>query len=160
MNFLNKVKTFLAGENEFIPYVGLYNATGAIDATNPQHTQTLSPVEDAVVLVTAEDLTSSYADLGSEIEKEGYTKIGIWVKADVNDSENVTMKVVGLYETGGDEYEIDGISVKTLWSTGATDFNKYYEFETGAIPIVKIQAVAGTVGSTAGTLTINITKVN
>jgi hypothetical protein len=118
--------------------------------------QITSPVAN---LVTEEDLTASYADLGAEINAEGYTKLGVWVKADVNDSETVTLKVLGLHTTSGDEYDIDGISEKTLWTTGASDFNKYYEFEIGASPIIKLQAKAGTVGATAGDLTIDITKV-
>ena len=119
-----------------------------------------SSISDIIPLVTDEDLTASYADLGDEILTEGYSKVGIFLEADVNDSENATLKVLGLHETSGVEFEIDGVSVKTLWTTSATDFNRYYEFETGVIPIVKLQAIAGTVGATPGKLTINITKGN
>jgi len=125
-----------------------------------QFTKIHSPIKAAANLVTTENLTGAYADLGSEIDTEGYSKIGIWVKAVVNDSETVTMNVVGLHTTSGDEYELDAVSEKTLWTTGASDFNKYYEFEIGAVSLLKIQAKAGTVGSTAGTLTVDITKVN
>jgi hypothetical protein len=117
-------------------------------------------ISDTSTLVTEEDLTASYADLGDEILTEGYSKIGVWIEADVNDSETVTLKVLGLHETSGIEFDIDGISVKTLWTTSAVDFNEYYEYTIGAIPIIKLQAKAETVGSTAGDLTINITKSN
>lgn len=110
---------------------------------------------DAVDLVSAQDLTAAYADFGSEISMNGDNKLGIWITADVNDSEDVDLKVLGKWESGGtDEYEIDGIAVETLWTTGASDFKKYYEFDVGTIPYIQLQAIAGTVGATAGDLTI------
>ena len=90
----------------------------------------------------------------------GYTKLGIWLIADVNDSEDVTLKILGKHTSAGtDEYEIDGVSTKELWTSGASDFKKYYEVEVGAVPMIQLQAIAGTVGATAGDLTISITKI-
>lgn len=110
-------------------------------------------------LVSAQDLTASYADFGSEIDMRGYNRLGVYITTDVNDSENVDLKVLGKHESGGaDEYEIDGISVITLWTTGASDSKIYYEFDVGTIPFIQLQAVAGTVGTTAGDLTIVIDK--
>ena len=117
-----------------------------------------SVVKTVATWVTTQDLTASYADFGAEIPTEGYTKIGVWVKADVNDSTTVTLQALGLHTTAGDEFELDGIGEITLWTSGASDFNKYYEIEVGAVPIIQLQAKAGTVGATAGDLTISITK--
>lgn len=110
-------------------------------------------------LVTEQDLTDTYVDFGAEIPYGNYSKLGVWVEGDVNDSENVDLRIIGLHTTSGDEFEIDGVSEKSLWTTAATDFKKYYEIEVGAVPIIKLQAKAGTVGATAGDLTIKITKV-
>lgn len=124
--------------------------------TNPITSQYTTAVE----IVTAQDLTGSYADYGAEIDMRGYNKLGIYIIGDVNDSENVYLKALGKHTSAGsDEYEVDGFSVKTLWTTGASDFKKYYEFEVGAIPFIQLQAYAGTVGGTAGDLTISIVKV-
>lgn len=110
-------------------------------------------------IVSAQDLTDTYADFGGEIETLGCKSIGLWINCDVNNSEDVTLQVLGLHTSGGDEYDIDGINVKTLWTSGVSDFNKYYEFDVGVIPILQLQAKAVTVGATAGDLTIKATRL-
>lgn len=113
---------------------------------------------DPEVLVTAQDLTGSYADFGAEIDMQGYDGLNISIVADVNDSENVKLKVLGKMESGGtDEYEIDGNEI-TLWTTGASDFKKGYDFDPIGYPHLQLQAFATTPGSTVGDLTITITK--
>ena len=114
---------------------------------------------DVETLVTAQDLTDAYADFGSEIDMRGYNRLGVYIITDVNDSETVTLQVLGKHTSAGtDEYSIDGISEKTLWTTSASDGKLYFEFDIGTIPFVQLQAKAGTVGSTAGDLTISIDK--
>jgi len=111
-------------------------------------------------LATAQDLTNSYADLGTspEIDVSGQTTLGIWIDADVNDSVNVDLKAIGLHTSGGDVFEVDGFSEIALWTTGASNFKKYYEFDVGVLNFIKLQAKAGTVGATAGDLTVHTTK--
>lgn len=144
--------------------IGINSQTKAYDSsTNSLQNSTLNPVysryTDADTLVSAQDLTNAYADFGAEIDMQGYNRLGVFIVADVNDSENVTLKVLGKHESGGtDEYTIDGIPNETLWTTGASDFKKYYEFDVGTIPFIQLQAIAGTVGGTAGDLTIDINK--
>ncbi len=113
---------------------------------------------DSVELANSQALTSSYADLSGEIDINGINKIGIFIDADVNDSENVTMKLYGLYESGGTEYELNTNGEQSLWTTGASDFSKYYEINTGVFRYLKIKVKADTVGTTAGTITAHITK--
>lgn len=137
-------------------------------AYNPStNSQMVSPLKnvwnqytDPETLAEAQDLTDSYADFGVEIDMRGYNRLGVFIITDVNDSENVDLKVLGKHTSeGADKYEIDSISTKTLWTTGATDAKLAYTFETdGAIPFLQLQAIAGTVGSTPGDLTIVITK--
>ena len=152
---------FAAGD---VYEVGINAQTKAYDdSTNSMMTSQLNPdylrYTDVEALVTAQALTASYADFGAEIDMRGFNTVGIWVTIDVNDSQDVDLKVLGKHTSAGaDEFEIDGLSVKRLWTGAGTDSKIYYEFETGSIPYLQIQAVAGTLGATAGTLTIAITK--
>jgi hypothetical protein len=45
MNFLNKVKSFLVGSNEFVPYFWLHNDAGVISKTNPLPTDAIVTVD-------------------------------------------------------------------------------------------------------------------
>ncbi len=123
-------------------------------------TQDQSPLwtryTDFVTLVTAQDLTGSYADFGGQIDSRGYNTLGIVVTRDVNDSINVDLKVLAEMVSGGTvDIEIDGIATKSLWGASGADGSTYYEFEVGTIPFIQLQAIAGTVGATAGDLTID-----
>ncbi len=114
---------------------------------------------DVETLVSAQNLTSSYADYGAEIDMRGYTHLGIFVVVDANDSQDAYMKALGKHtESGTEEFIIDGIGEIVLWESSSLDFNKYWEFDTGVIPYIQLQAYATTVGVTPGDLTIYITK--
>ena len=145
--------------------IGLNLQTKAYDPTVNSHLNTIiSPIPqaytDVETIVSAKDLTSGYVDFGPEIDMRGYTKIGLFIEADTNNSTDVIVKVVGLKALGGSEFTIIGTDDVTLWTTSpGVDLNLYAEFEVGTIPYVQIQAKAGTVGATAGDLTIGINKV-
>jgi hypothetical protein len=114
---------------------------------------------DSELLVTAQDLTAVYADFGSEIDMTGYTHLRVAIVADVNTSDNVTLKVLGKDESAGtNEYELEGGTTQELWTTGAADMKISYTFDVKGTPIIQLQAIAGTLG-TAGDLTITITKI-
>jgi len=139
-----------------------YNATTdfnlssqkVIPQANSPHQKT-----DAEELVSAQNLTAAYANFGAEIDISDNRYLGLWVVYDVNDSDAVDLKLLGKYESGGtDEFEIDGLSVKRVFNSGDSDGKIYYEFDTGTINYIRVQAIAGTVGTTAGDLTININK--
>lgn len=114
---------------------------------------------DVEPLVSAQNLTASYADFGPEIDMRGFNVLGLWIITDVNDSRDVNIKALVKHTSDSiDEFEIDGVSTKQLWGSSGSDNKKYYEFNVGAVPIVQLQAMAGTVGATPGDLTILITK--
>jgi len=144
--------------------VGINGQEKAFDAsTNSTMVSSLNNVwnqyTDSETLVTAQDLTAAYADFGAEIDVRGYNTLGVFVVSDVNDSENVTLKALAKTTSGGtDEFELESNGSYELWTTGASDAKTYYEFEVDAIPFIQLQAIAGTVGGTAGDLTIYITK--
>lgn len=142
---------------------GTFNTSAYDPSTNSQMNSVLNQeytqYTDAETLVTAQDLTDTQDDLGSVIDMRGYKTLGIFIDKDVNDSENVDLEVLGKHTSDGTyTYEIDGISTKSLWTTSASDGNSYYEFDVGAVPFIQLQAIAGTVGATAGDLTVTITK--
>lgn len=145
--------------------VGLNEQEKAFDpSTNSRMTTSLKNVwnqyTDGEVLVTAQDLTNAYADFGAEIDMRGYDTLSVYIITDVNSSENVNLKALAKHTpAGADEYELGSSGIKTLWTTGASDSKLYYEFETNGIPYVQLQAIAGTVGATAGDLTISIIKM-
>ena len=115
---------------------------------------------DFEALVAAQDLTASYADFGAVIDMRGYTVIGVKVAYDVNDSLNVSLKVVGCDADGTNEFELSTIDVWALWTTVVADGTKYNIFDVGSIPYCKIKGIAGTVGATtAGDLTITTNKI-
>lgn len=143
--------------------VGINAQTKAYDpSTNSQMTSPLKNVwnqyTDAETLVTAQDLTDAYADFGAEIDMRGYTHLRVGIVLDVNNSEGITMKLLGLNSSGGsDEFEIEGGTTKAIAHTADNKFS--YEFDVKGSPFVQIQAIAGTVGATAGDLTLTISKI-
>lgn len=145
--------------------VGLNLQSKAYDPTiNSELNTIISPIPQAYTdieaIVSQKDLTNAYADFGPEIDMRGFTKLGLFIEADVNSSSNVVVKVVGLKALGGSDFTIIGTDEITLWTTTpAVDTNYYCEFEVGTIPYVQIQAIAGTVGATAADLTISINKI-
>lgn len=142
--------------------VGINDQDKAYDpSTNSQMVSPLKNVwnqyTDAEVLVTAQDLTGSYADFGSEIDMRGYTHLRVGIVLDVNDSTNITLKLLGLNESGGsDEFEIEGGLTQAIAHTADAKFS--YEFDVKGSPFIQLQAIAGTVGATAGDLTLSVSK--
>ena len=113
---------------------------------------------DAETLVTAQDLTDTYADYGAVIDMRGYTHLRVGLVLDVNDSTGITLKPLGLNEADGiDEFEIEGGTTQAIPHTADAKYS--YEFDVKGSPFVQLQAKAETVGATPGDLTISITKV-
>lgn len=136
------------------PWYDLSTNTFMHSNMNPAY----SRYTDAETLVTAQDLTASYADFWAEIDMTGYNTLWIFVTYDVNDSENVTLKALAKYESAWTiEAEFDN-NTKSIWTTSASDGSKYFEIEVGAIPFIQLQAIAGTLWATAWDLTISIVK--
>ncbi len=113
---------------------------------------------DPESLVAEQDLTDAYADFGAEIDMRQYNRLGIFIATDVNNSEDVDLQVLGLAVSGGDAYTLDGTVVQRLWTGAGSDAFLYYEFDCATVPYLQLQAKAGTVGGTAGDLTISVNK--
>lgn len=106
---------------------------------------------------TPQAVTASYADVGASplIATSGYSKLLLYLKRNVNDSENVNLKA--LISDDASEttlYEIETNGTKSLWTTSASDGNTVYEFSLDGVDYIKLQVIAGTVGATAGTIDV------
>lgn len=122
-------------------------------------TKNYNYVSDVFFRVEDYELTSTYADVGEEIDVSGCDKIGIYISGVANDSENCKLKIITRLEEDGDDYVIDGFTEKTLWTT-ATDTNGYYEIDTGAMVLLQLQLKADAieVGEDVGLVTIDVVK--
>ena len=146
----------------------------ALDYTKDPSSQTIkttvnnpenSHYTDAEPLVTASDIGASdgvYIDQGAEISMEEYTKLGMFVKFTVNDSETNTIKVLSKHAGAGAEEFVLETSAEYIKTLGDANINIYYEFDTsGTIPYLQVQSAAADVdtgGGTEGTLEIYIVK--
>lgn len=105
------------------------------------------------VVASEQDLTAAYAAFGDAQLMTGYKVLGVHVNADCNASQDVILRVMGMLDASDTPFPIDALSSKTLWSGVGTDFEKYFEFETGILPYVIVQVIAGTVGNVAAYMT-------
>lgn len=126
-------------------------------------TMELSPLynryTDYETLVSAQNLTGAYADYGAEIDMRAYTHLGTYIVADVNDSTEVYMKLLGKHTPAGtEEFIINDITDTMLWSGTTADFNKYLCYDCRTLPYIQLQAYAISSGATVGDLTIYINK--
>lgn len=136
-----------------------YNETLEADQVYPIHGLS-DQYTDFETHVTEQDLTASYADFGGVIDMRGFTMPGAKVIWDANDSQDVDLILVGCDADGTNECEINTVDVWRLWTGAGVDNDGIYDiFDIGSLPFVKIKAKAGTVGATAGDLTIMINKI-
>lgn len=116
-----------------------------------------------VLTSTAQNLTTSWVDLGGEIDvgTKKFNTIHLWLNIDINDSNNVRFKILDKWESAGsDEYERATISTtanKGLVEPTSYEFNvdedKKYHFVFGldnVTPYIQIQVQVGTAGATPG----------
>ena len=118
-------------------------------------------LEKQTISTTAQNFTGSWVDYGSEIDVLGITRLGLWLNLDVNDSNNMRVRVLAKHTTAGtDEYMLP---IKTVSSSDVKVEDEYLEFNADSdqkvllsvelfklVAYVQIQIQVGTVGSTAG----------
>ena len=118
-------------------------------------------LERETVTSSAQAFTAAWVDLGSEISMLGYNKMCLWLKLDINDTNNPRIRAIAKLEKGGaDEYIMQ---IKTVAASDVKIEDSYYEWNVdadensvlqvdtdGLIPFVQLQIQAGTVGASAG----------
>ena len=113
------------------------------------------------LISAAQNLTASWADLGSEIDMTKYRRCMVWLNIDINDSQNVRLRAVGkLAKNATLEYVFP---IKVVTSSKVNVQDEFTEFTddadqsvlveiltNGLVPIVQLQVEAGTAGATPG----------
>ena len=113
------------------------------------------------LITSVQTITGSWADIGDEIESDGYKDIGFWIKVTANDSQNIQFRYLAKHTSGhADEYEI---MIETISSgiesedpvihelTRDIDQKIFHHFSIqGEIPFLQAQVRAITPGATQG----------
>lgn len=114
------------------------------------------------VTSAAQAFTTSWADLGSEIQLFGYNKLAVYVKLDINNTNNPRIRLLAkLDKDGADEYQMvdktsnaGDVLVEAHyfeWNVDADgNFCIVFDLEGATIPYGQLQIQCGTVGATAG----------
>ena len=113
------------------------------------------------LISAAQNLTNAWADLGGEIETTGVNEIGVFLEVDINDSANVRARA--LCKTALAATNEFTLPIKTVGASAVSVEAEYMELNVDAdqkillpfalsrlVPVVQIQIMAGTVGTTAG----------
>lgn len=123
------------------------------------------------VTSSAQAFTTSWVDLGSEINTHGVKTMGVWLKLDINDTLNPRIRALGKLTKGAtDEYEL---MIKSVNTSVVNIEGEYYEWNVDAdsndllqidldylVPFVQLQISCGTKGSTAGEIdACTVTKI-
>jgi hypothetical protein len=126
---------------------------------------TIGYSNDAVAIIavggTAQDLTGAWADLGGEIQMQGYRYVGLYLQVDINNSANVRIRLLAKTANAGTvEYPLE---LKTVGTSDVKVEDHYFELNVDVdqnimltwsidniIPWGQFQVMAGTVGATAG----------
>ncbi len=113
---------------------------------------------------TPQELTTSWANLGPLIQMNSFSRLGLFLKLDINDSQNVRVRAVGKRSEGDASNFVFPLLTPSATSVGVEP--ELYEFTTDAdvnqiieigtnyiVPYVQIQVQAGTAGATPGEIT-------
>ncbi len=124
-----------------------------------------------VVKTTAQAFTTSWVDLGSEIEMNGFNSLAVWATLDINDTNNARIRALAKLDADGSkEYQM------VIKSVGASDVkieDHYFEWNAdadmetilqidtdGLVPKIQLQIQCGTVGASAGQIDYcEVTKI-
>lgn len=113
------------------------------------------------VTSSAQAFTTSWVDLGSEIETLGIESVGVWVDLDINNTNNPRIRAQAKLDAGGAaEYDL---VIKTVGTADVKIEDLYYEWNVdadqksllqidldGLVPYIQLQIQCGTVGAAAG----------
>lgn len=124
-----------------------------------------------VVKSSAQAFTTSWVDLGSEIEMNGFNTLAIWATLDINDTNNPRIRALAKLDEGGaKEYNM---VIKAVSSSDVKIEDHYFEWNAdadmetliqvdteGLIPKIQLQIQCGTVGASAGQIDYcEVTKI-
>lgn len=113
------------------------------------------------VITSPQNLTASWADLGSEKIVPGFKTAALWLDVDINDSSNVRIRCLAKRAPAtGLEYVLP---INTVGASSVAVEDEYFELNVDAdqqiivkvtldnvIPVIQWQVIAGTLGASAG----------
>lgn len=120
-------------------------------------------VPPTALISAAQDFIAApnWADLGSEIQTDGYNWLKLWLQVDINNTLNARVRVLEKTALAG-TLEYTQI-IETVGTSDVKTEQQYYEINVDAdqnivilvelrntCPVVQVQIQAGTVGATAG----------
>lgn len=107
-----------------------------------------------------QNFTTSWDDLGGEIDTECIQALGIWLDIDINDTNDAEVRIVARHTAGGDNHTLP---LDIITATVVNEEDEYIQFITDEdakrfrswtldkiIPCVQVQIKCGTVGASAG----------
>jgi len=114
------------------------------------------------ILASAQALSSSWTDLGTVIDMEDFSYVNVYVELTINNSTDVQFRsVVNIDENPTVDYQFVIENIETTKINVAKEYiellvnedsNIILEFKADGARYLQIQARAGTVGATAGTI--------
>lgn len=122
------------------------------------------------IVTSPQAFTTSWVDLGPEIQMFGYNNLGVWLKIDINDTQNARIRArVKLAKDATDEYSLP---IKTAQASDVLIEQQYHEFNVdedasylidfdtkGHAAYLQLQISASVAGASAGQITAaSITK--
>lgn len=123
------------------------------------------------LISSAQNLTGTWADLGSEIRTAGANKLALWLTVDINLSNNVRVRGLAKHASAGSE-EYD-FPISTVNPSYIGIVPEYVEFENDSdqlmiikfsldevIPYTQIQVMAGTPGVSPGQIDAAYITIN
>lgn len=113
------------------------------------------------VITSPENLTASWADLGSEKMVPGFKTAALWLNVDINDSNNVRIRCLAKRALAtGLEY---ALPINTVGASSVAVEDEFFELNVDAdqqiiikvdldnvVPVIQWQVMAGTLGASAG----------
>lgn len=113
------------------------------------------------LLAAAQTITDTWADVGEAIDVRDVSSLGLWVDLDVNNSQDVRLRLVAL--PSPDSADIYELPLEAVAATESKIQDHYFELDNDADQkmllkvsvsdvalYVKVQVMAGTVGGTPG----------
>lgn len=144
----------------YLAILVLVSLSPPVQAEAVQQQGAASPAE---LITSQQTLSTTWVDLGSEINLSRYNHVCLWVNLVISDSTNVRERVIAKHTAAGaNEYSIP---IQTVSASDVKVEPEYKEFNVdadqkmvncwdidNAIPLVQFQIQAGAVGTVAGVI--------
>lgn len=128
-------------------------------ASQTLYKQNIESPTPTAIISSAQDLTVSWAALGSQQTSGGFSSAGLYLDVDINDSENVRIRALVRHTTGGATFLLP---IKTVASNNVKVEPEYIEFNVDSdqkmliswdldrvIPFIEFQVQVSAVNTTA-----------